>query len=96
MSQKSSAAQLKAALKEWGLSTSSSKPELWQRLLDEVRLCCLPSCHWQRLAAACPSFTLLRTVAHTVQSHAHIPLTLHVCVPPCRCRTAKRMQAATR
>ena len=55
----------------------------------------LPLCHWQRLHA-CPSFNLLRTVAHTVQSHAHIPLTLHVCVPPCRCRTANRMQAATR
>ena len=40
MSQKSSAAQLKAALKEWGLPNSGSKPDLWQRLLDEVRLCC--------------------------------------------------------
>lgn len=33
----SSAAQLKAAAKEWGLPVTGSKPVLWQRLLDQVQ-----------------------------------------------------------
>ena len=37
MSEASKAAELKAALKEWGLPISGTKAELWQRLLDQVR-----------------------------------------------------------
>lgn len=37
VSEASKAAELKAALKEWGLPISGTKPELWQRLLDQVR-----------------------------------------------------------
>ena len=64
MSQKSSAAQLKAALKAWWLPNSGSKPDLWQRLLDEVRLCC-PAATGSACLPACPSCTTLQTVAHT-------------------------------
>ena len=32
----SKVAQLKAACKEWGLAVGGSKPEIWQRVLDQV------------------------------------------------------------
>ena len=45
VTEKSTVPQLKAALKEWGLPISGSKPDLWQRLLDQVGAAVLTAVH---------------------------------------------------
>lgn len=88
MTEASKAVQLKAACREWGLAVSGSKPDLWERLQDEVREvrgrsaapgnecgAMMPSDPPRRsLSASCLSFE--RSTSAT---------------PGCRCRTARRV-----